>query len=55
MQIGELVRREGVESQLQPNGSNKGVNAIRGVLKEDFSGNAIPVYAPIKFIIRSRQ
>ena len=45
------MRREGVESQLQPNGTNKDVNAIRGVLTEDFSGNVIPGYAPIMFNI----
>ena len=50
-QEGEPVRREGVESQLQPNGTNKDVNAIRGVLTEDFSGNVIPGYAPIMFNI----
>ena len=50
-QEGEPVRREGVESQLQPNGTNKDVNTIRGVLTEDFSGNVIPGYAPIMFNI----
>ena len=48
-QEGEPVRREGVESQLQPNGTYKDVNAIRGILTEDFSGNVIPGYAPIMF------
>ena len=48
-QDGEPVRREGVESQLQPNGTYRDVNAIRGVLTEDFSGNVIPGYAPIMF------
>lgn len=53
MQIDEPVRREGVESQLRPNGNNKDVNAIKRVLTEDFSGNVILRYAPIMFIIRS--
>jgi iron complex outermembrane recepter protein len=48
-QDGEPVRREGLESQLQADGTYKDVNAIRGVLTEDFSGNAIPGYAPIMF------
>jgi len=48
-QEGEPVRKEGVESQLQLNGTNRDVNAIRGVLTEDFSGNVIPGYAPIMF------
>jgi iron complex outermembrane recepter protein len=48
-QEGEPVRKEGVESQLQPNGTYKDVNAIRGILTEDFSGNVIPGYAPIMF------
>ena len=48
-QEGEPVRKEGIESQLQPNGTYKDVNAIRGILTEDFSGNVIPGYAPIMF------
>ena len=48
-QEGEPVRVEGIESQLQANGTYRDVNAIRGVLTEDFSGNAIPGYAPIMF------
>ena len=48
-QAEEPVRREGLESQLQPDGTYKDVNAIRGVLTEDFSGNFIPGYAPIMF------
>ncbi len=48
-QEGEPVKREGVESQLQANGTYKDVNVIRGVLTEDFSGNVIPGYAPIMF------
>lgn len=48
-QEGEPVRREGIESQLQANGTYREVNAIRGVLTEDFSGNVIPGYAPIMF------
>ncbi|MDZ7897599.1 MAG: TonB-dependent receptor [Arcicella sp.] len=48
-QEGEPVRKEGLESQLQADGTYKDVNAIRGVLTEDFSGNAIPGYAPIMF------
>ncbi len=48
-QEGEPVRREGVESQLQANGTYRDVNAIRGVLTEDFSGNFIPGYAPVMF------
>lgn len=45
----EPVKKEGLESQLQADGTYKDVNAIRGVLTEDFSGNAIPGYAPIMF------
>jgi len=48
-QEGEPVRREGIESQLQANGTYRDVNAIRGVLTEDFSGNVIPGCAPIMF------
>ena len=48
-QEGEPVRREGIESQLQANGTYRDLNAIRGVLTEDFSGNVIPGYAPIMF------
>jgi iron complex outermembrane recepter protein len=48
-QEGEPVKKEGLEPQLQANGKYIDVNAIRGILTEDFSGNVIPGYAPIMF------